>query len=122
MRQVERQAPGLFSLRGRRKRLPYFLAMAVSTVIFVAAVNTGEPFMAAVEYTSDDATLIAGFACFVVMMTALWVQVCVSAQRCRDAGISAWWAVCALPPIISLVLFVALLFAHTEEAQPQPAE
>ena len=108
----------VFSFRGRIGRRPYWLigfpAWVISLALFVFAANT----------VGDDALGMALlFAAFVL---AVWIPFAIVVKRFRDSGVSGWWALAMLVPLIGL--FVPIIAGATatdsgaegEEAYPPP--
>ncbi len=97
---------GFLSFHGRRARLSHIafsaLCAAVAMLVILADVAGlfGPP--STLARVATNATLLA---------IVLLVQICATAQRCRDLSIDGWWALLLAVPAVGAVfwLFVAIL-------------
>ena len=108
----------IFSFRGRIGRRDYWLigfpAWIASLALFVLTANT---------VGSDAAGFVFLLATFAL---AVWVVFAIVSKRFRDSGVSGWWALAMLVPLIGL--FVPIIAGATatdsgegaEEAYPPP--
>lgn len=71
----------VFWVSGRCGRLCYFLTALVCGIIYKVA-----------DYVSRGKTdEPEGYLCLVVILAALWVNICIGAKRCHDLGHNGWW-------------------------------
>ena len=108
----------IFSFRGRIGRRDYWLigfpAWVISIALFALAANT----------TGNDA--IGAASVIATFGLAVWVVFAIVSKRFRDSGVSGWWALAMLVPLIGI--FVPIIAGATatdsgaegEEAYPPP--
>lgn len=94
------------SFRGRRSRLSHLvfsaICAAVAALVILADVSGlfGTP--STLTRVATNATLLA---------VVLGIQMCATAQRCRDLSLDGWWALLLAVPAVGAVfwLFIAIL-------------
>lgn len=93
----------LFSMRGRRNRLSYFLYSLlnlISIALLVLALSES------ISSGYDVGVVIAGVAVIPIVFSS-WM---VGAQRCRDFGWTGWAVLLMLIPYLGFLFMLALLF------------
>jgi len=104
---------GLFSFKGRRDRLSFFL---VGLTIFIVSVFVLS-FAALPAPSGGGDGWILLFSAFALL--AAWINLSTITQRLRDIGLSPWWTigvvVSYLAPFVGLVIsFLLLLLPGTK--------
>lgn len=90
----------LFSARGRIGRLRYLAYSTGATLVYSVALGL----LAATIMTNLTAAEVVAYAAYIPL---LWFTIITGIKRCHDIGISGWWALTVIIPVIALVwLFV----------------
>ncbi len=91
----------LFSFDGRRNRKSYFFySLALSTIFLLGLFIVG----LVREYVDLVAVKVVNLLCALIFLVTVMVSnAAVTAQRCRDAGITGWLALLAVLPMIGWI-------------------
>lgn len=66
-------------------------------------------FLGAVAETFPQVEVLFGFLFFIAFLGAIWICVATSVRRCHDAGMSGWWIVVFIIPILGTLLALFVL-------------
>lgn len=105
-----------FSPRGGMKRLPFVL------INLVQCVALGFLLIFAQAAFAPDAPTGAAFLAVALGLLALYSVFCTVFKRCCTVGISGWWAVVALVPLVCAGVFAYLWAARPKLQDAAPAE
>lgn len=105
-----------FSFDGLTARSEYW---ATTIIILVGSVVSGfiGGFFGGVGSSLESSGLVAFglISMFIGLIACFWASLAVTARRCRDAGITPWWALTLLLPYISIIAIIVFGCIATEE-------
>jgi len=110
-------AKNLYS--GRIGRLDYFLS---ALFLFVAMIPIYSSIIVASALSSrnDLVGSLATFATLIIFMIIIfygWLVFSVHVRRLHDAGMSGWYALLFLIPLVGFLFFIAMLFKKGDEGE-----
>lgn len=96
-----------FSFTGRIKRSEYLVSIVVLNISFILVclfINmlVGE----ALKTSAGVDAVVAGFINLLFLLCYLWIFLAQSAKRLHDIGLSGWFSILALIPLVTLILFI----------------
>ena len=104
---------GIYSFKGLAPRQEYWATILLSALVHMVATLI----VVSVGFAAPGSEAIVILFAVPIAISATWITLAVSAKRCRDAGINAWWCVAQLVPYIGIVTFFTFGILKTKQEE-----